>query len=67
MNGEFDFAGWWNLLLKVSNIFFIRDAGGNTFAAGPAKFIVRVGAGMAKFLERALMEEGDPIVIERSA
>ena len=50
-----------------ANIFFIVDAGGNTFAAGPAKFVVRVSTGMAELLERALMEEGGTTVIEGSA
>ena len=33
-----------------ANIFFVRDAGGSTPAASPTRFVIRVGAVLAKLL-----------------
>ena len=50
-----------------ANIFFVRDAGGSTPAASPARFVIRVGAVLAKLLQGTLMQESNTAVVERSA
>ena len=49
------------------DIFFIRDTGKGTLAAGPAKLVIGEVTGMAEFLDRTLMEESGTAVIEGSA
>lgn len=50
-----------------ANIFFVRNTGGSTLAAGSAQFIIRVEAMLIKLLDRTLMQKGDTAVVKRSA